>query len=240
MRRLAGFLLMSLTGMAWAVESIIPVQEVDVDVFDKDSLRRGAITYVNYCQGCHSLKHLRYSRMAKDLKIDEQLLEREFLRGQAKPHDSMLTAMAGSDAEAWFGIAPPDLSLIARSRDPDWIYSYLRGFYLDPSQPNGVNNAFFREVAMPNVFAPLQGTQKPVVKREGGVEAIVGLELAEAGSLSPQEFDAMVADLVNFLVYASEPAQLDRLRLGKYVIAWLILAMVLMYRLKKEYWKDVH
>lgn len=231
---------MLLAGMAWAVESIIPVQEVDVDVFDRDSLRRGAITYVNYCQGCHSLKHLRYSRMAKDLKIDEEFLEKEFLRGQAKPHDSMLTAMAGSDAEAWFGIAPPDLSLIARARDPDWIYSYLRGFYLDPSQPTGTNNAFFREVAMPNVFESLQGTQRPVVKRDGGVEAIVGLELDEAGSLSPLEFDAMVADLVNFLVYASEPAQLDRLRLGKYVIAWLILVMVLMYRLKKEYWKDVH
>jgi ubiquinol-cytochrome c reductase cytochrome c1 subunit len=231
---------MSLARVAWPVESIMPVEEVDVDVFDKGSLRRGAITYVNYCQGCHSLKHLRYSRMAKDLQIDEQPLEKEFLRGQAKPHDSMFTAMAASDAEAWFGVAPPDLSLIARSRDPDWIYSYLRGFYLDPSQPNGVNNAFFREVAMPNVFAPLQGTQRPVVKRERGVEAIVGLEPAEGGSLSPEEFDRLVADLVNFLVYASEPAQLDRLRLGKYVIAWLILVMVLMYRLKKEYWKDVH
>ncbi|MDD2767156.1 MAG: cytochrome c1 [Methylococcus sp.] len=239
MRRIAGFFLTWVAGGALAVESVIPLDDVDIDVFDKQSLRRGAETYANYCQGCHSLKHLRYSRMAHDLKVDEATLEREFLKGQAKPQDSMLSAMHAADGEAWFGVAPPDLSLIARSRPPDWLYSYLRGFYLDASRPTGVDNAFYRQVAMPNVLAGLQGTQRPVVKKGGGVEAIVDLKQMTPGSLSPEEFDAVVADLVNFLVYASEPAQLDRLRIGKYVIVLLIALAVALYRLKKEYWKDI-
>ncbi|QJD29805.1 cytochrome c1 [Methylococcus geothermalis] len=239
MRRIGGFFLTLVAGSALAVESVMPLEDVDIDVFDKESLRRGAVTYANYCQGCHSLKHLRYSRMAHDLKLEQQALERDFLRGQAKPQDSMLSAMRAADAEGWFGVAPPDLSLIARSRHPDWIYSYLRGFYLDPSRPTGVDNAFFRQVAMPNVFASLQGAQRPVVKKGGGVEAIVGLKRVTPGALSPEEFDAVVADLVNFLVYAAEPAQLDRLRIGKYAIALLIVLMVVLYRLKREYWKDI-
>ncbi|MEW6038117.1 MAG: cytochrome c1 [Pseudomonadota bacterium] len=239
MRRIAGFFLTLVAGGAFAVESVMPLEDVDIDVFDKESLRRGAVTYANYCQGCHSIKHLRYSRMARDLKMEEEVLERDFLRGQAKPQDSMLSAMRAGDADGWFGVAPPDLSLIARSRNPDWIYSYLRGFYLDPSRPTGVDNAFFRQVAMPNVFASLQGAQRPVVKKGGGVEAIVGLKHVGQGALSPEDFDAVVADLVNFLVYAAEPAQLDRLRIGKYAIAVLIVLMVVLYRLKREYWKDI-
>jgi ubiquinol-cytochrome c reductase cytochrome c1 subunit len=239
MRRIAGLFLTLVAGSALAVESVMPVEDVDIDVFDKESLRRGAVTYANYCQGCHALKHLRYSRMAHDLKLEQQVLERDFLRGQAKPQDSMLSAMRAADAEGWFGVAPPDLSLIARSRHPDWIYSYLRGFYLDPSRPTGVDNAFFRQVAMPNVFASLQGGQRPVVKKGGGVEAIVGLKHVNQGALPSEEFDEMVADLVNFLVYAAEPAQLDRLRIGKYVIAVLIVLAVVLYRLKREYWKDI-
>lgn len=239
MRRVAGFFLTLVAGSAFAVESIMPLEDVDIDVFDKQSLRRGAVTYVNYCQGCHSLKHLRYSRMGHDLELDDKMLERDFLRGEAKPQDNMVTAMHAADAEIWFGVAPPDLSLIARSRHPDWIYSYLRGFYLDPTQPTGVNNAFYRQVAMPNVLASLHGTQRPVVKKGGGVEAIVDLRHVSPGSLSPEEFDQRVADLVNFLVYASEPAQLDRLRIGKYVIALLVVLLIALYRLKKEYWKDI-
>jgi ubiquinol-cytochrome c reductase cytochrome c1 subunit len=239
MRRIAGFFLTLVAGGAVAVESVMPLADVDSDVFDKESLRRGAVTYANYCQGCHSLKHLRYSRMARDLKLEEEALERDFLRGQAKPQDSMLSAMRASDADGWFGVAPPDLSLIARSRQPDWLYSYLRGFYLDPSRPTGVDNAFFRQVAMPNVFAALQGAQRPVVKKGGGVEAIVGLKHIGQGALSPEDFDAVVADLVNFLVYAAEPAQLDRLRIGKYAIAVLIVLTVALYQLKRVYWKDL-
>lgn len=239
MRRIAGLFLTLVAGTALAVESVMPLEDVDIDVFDKESLRRGAVTYVNYCQGCHSLKHLRYSRVAHDLKLEDGVLERDFLQGQAKPQDSMLSAMRAADAERWFGVAPPDLSLIARSRHPDWIYSYLRGFYLDPSRPNGVDNAFFRQVAMPNVFASLQGAQRPVIKKGGGVEAIVGLKHVSQGTLPAEEFDGIVTDLVNFLVYVAEPAQLDRLRIGKYVIAVLIVLAFVLYRLKQEYWKDI-
>ncbi len=225
---------------AQAVESLVPLESADVDVFELKSVERGAGYFVDYCMGCHSLKHLRYSRLAKDLKLSEADLRKNVMAEGAKIHDSLLSAMDPEDAAKWFGLAPPDLSLVARARGADWLYSYLKGFYVDPaSKTTGVNNAFFKDVAMPNVFWELQGLQKPVLKKLDGSEGIVKLENVGGGSMSPKEFDQAMLDLVNFLVYASEPGQFDRLRLGKYVIFALLILAVILFKLKKEYWKDI-
>ena len=216
------------------------LDRVSVDVFDKPSLYRGAKTYVQYCLGCHSLKYVRYSRLAVDLEISEEQVKKELMYVGEKIDDSMRIAMHEDAAAIWFGIKTPDLSLIGRSRGADWLYSYLRGFYLDESRPFGVNNRVFKDVAMPNALWELQGHRKAVFKTEGGQEFIKRLKIVKRGSMNSEEFDATVADLVNFLVYVGEPAQLVRLKLGKWVILYLIIFLIVAYRLKKEYWKEVH
>ena len=155
-------------------------------------------------------------------------------------YDQMHSAMNGHDAEKWFGTTPPDLSLIARSRGADWLYSYLKGFYADKSKPTGVNNLVFKDVAMPNVFWQQQGTQTAVIKNIDGHDVVAELKLEQPGQMSPKEFDHMVNDLVNFLVYVGEPVQLERQAMGKYVLFFLLMIIALAYLLKKEYWKDVH
>jgi ubiquinol-cytochrome c reductase cytochrome c1 subunit len=240
MKRLLAALLGAVSLAVGASEGQPPIQSVDIDVFDRDSVRRGAEFYVNYCQGCHSLKHIRYSRLAKDYAISDDIMKAKFLLGERKMHETLLSAMKPADSELWFGAPAPDLSLEARARGADWIYSYLRGFYLDPSRPSGVNNLYLSNVAMPNVLAGLQGLQKPVVSHEGGMEFVERLELVKPGSMTPDEFDGALTDLMNFLVYVSEPSLLQRLPLGKYVLAFMLFLTYLLYLLKKEYWKDVH
>jgi ubiquinol-cytochrome c reductase cytochrome c1 subunit len=240
MNRLLAALLYAVSLGLGAAEGQPPLQHVAIDVFDQASVRRGAEFYVNYCQGCHSLKHIRYSRLAKDYAIDDEAMKKTFLLGERKMHETLLSAMATADAELWFGAPAPDLSLTARARGADWIYSYLRSFYLDASRPSGVNNLYVDNVAMPNVMAELQGLQKPVVVHRDGVEFIERLALERPGAMRPAEFDQALTDLMNFLVYVAEPAQLHRLPLGKYVLLFLIIFTWILYRLKKEYWKDVH
>jgi ubiquinol-cytochrome c reductase cytochrome c1 subunit len=230
--------LFSFVGIA-AAEAGKPLKDVDEDVFDLESVRRGAGYFSHYCLGCHGVKQMRYSRIAADLELDVDTLRKEFMFGEAKIHDYMKTAMAPADAEMAFGVVPPDLSLIVRARGADWVYSYLKGFYTDPSRPFGVNNVVVQNVAMPNVLWELQGVQVPVTRMVGGTETVVDAKRAESGKLSPLEFNRVLTDLVNFLAYVSEPAQLERLPLGKYVIAFLIFFTVVLYKLKKEYWKDV-
>ena len=238
MKKLVGILLLILPLFA---QASVGLDDVDVDVSDKASVKRGAQYFATYCLGCHSIKHMRYSRIADDLGISEDEAKKELIPVGASFHGSMTTAMRAKDAEKWFaGAKAPDLSLIGRSRGADWLYTYLRGFYLDESRPFGVNNVVFPDVAMPNVLWELQGQQKAVFKKEGKAEVLDRLAPVAAGSMTPQEFDAAMTDLVNFLVYAGEPAQLQRTSLGKYVILFLIVFLVLAYRLKKEYWKDVH
>ncbi|MCQ8106117.1 cytochrome c1 [Methylomonas sp. SURF-2] len=218
----------------------IKLESADIDLSDSASLERGAHHYVTYCLGCHSAKHIRYKRIAMDLKLDEAEILKNVAPLGAGIYDQMHSAMNGHDAEKWFGTTPPDLSLIARSRGADWLYSYLKGFYSEPGKPTGVNNAVFKDVAMPNVFWQQQGTQEAVIKTVGGQEVITELKLVEAGQLSAKEFDRMVNDLVNFLVYVGEPVQLERQQMGKYVLFFILMFIVLAYLLKKEYWKDVH
>lgn len=239
MKTLLGIVIFAMPLCAQAAVSIKPLDQVAVDVFDLQSVQRGAGYFVDYCMGCHSLKHLRYSRLGKDLRLTEERMRQGLMVDGAKMEESLLTAMEKEDAEKWFGVAPPDLSLIARSRGDDWLYSYLKGFYVDPAAPTGVNNIVYQNVGMPNVLWELQGAQKPVLGKEDGADVIKDVEPIAQGKMTPRQFDQAVTDLVTFLVYAAEPAQYDRLRLGKYVLFGLIVLAVLFYRLKKEYWKDI-
>jgi ubiquinol-cytochrome c reductase cytochrome c1 subunit len=234
------YTLLFLLPLTVSASSGVKLESADIDLSDSASLERGAHHYVTYCLGCHSAKHIRYKRIAIDLKLDEAEILKNVAPLGAGIYDQMHSAMNKHDAEKWFGTMPPDLSLIARSRGADWLYSYLKGFYSDPGKPSGVNNAVFKDVAMPNVFWQLQGTQEATVKTVDGQEVITDLKLVEPGQLSPKEFDKAVNDLVNFLVYVGEPVQLERQQMGKYVLFFILMFIILAYLLKKEYWKDVH
>jgi len=223
-----------------SASSAVKLDSADIDLTDSVSLERGAHHYVTYCLGCHSAKHIRYKRIALDLKLDEAEILKNVAPMGAGIYDQMHSAMNGHDAEKWFGTTPPDLSLIARSRGADWLYSYLRGFYSEKGKPSGVNNKVFKDVAMPNVLWQLQGTQVAVTKNIDGQEVVTELKLEQPGQMSPKEFDQFVNELVNFLVYVGEPIQLERQQMGKYVLFFILMFIVLAYLLKKEYWKDVH
>ena len=216
-----------------------PLESPGNDVYDTESLRRGAKLYVERCLGCHSLKHLRYRRLRQDLGFSEEEVKQLFPQLE-RIVGTMTTAMDPKDAERWFGVAAPDLSERARALGTDWIYTYLRTFYVDEAHPFGVNNWVFKDVAMPHVFGDLQGEQKAVTQDTGGMPVIVRLEQSKPGKLSPLEFDRTVADLVNFLDYAAEPAQLERRSLGKWVLLFLLIFGFVSYKLKKAYWKDIH
>ncbi len=240
------FALLVLPSLALAVTEGYPLDKAPIDLSNKASLQRGAKLFVNYCMGCHSAQYQRYNRLARDLNLtDEQVTDNLIFTNDTKVGDTMKIAMPGDDAKKWFGAAPPDLSVIARSRGVDYLYTYLRTFYLDESRPWGVNNAVFPSVGMPHVLWELQGWQKPVygtVHDASGEEkeVVTGVQLAEPGVMTQPEFDAAMADLVNFLAYVGEPAQLERKRIGWWVLGFLALAFAVFYPLKKEYWKDVH
>lgn len=240
MKKITNTLLLFLLPFTAFASGGVELQEADIDLSDSASLQRGAKYYVTYCLGCHSAKHIRYIRMAKDFNISKEKVLEEIAPEGNGIYESMITAMNAHDAEKWFGIKPPDLSLIARSRGPDWLVTYLKGFYVDKSKVLGVNNTVFKDVGMPNVLWQLQGEQRPVFKKAAGQTTIDRLVLKKPGTMTEKQFDRMVNDLVNFLVYVGEPHQLERLRLGKYVLLYLFMFLILAYLLKKEYWKDIH
>jgi len=219
------------------------LQPANNDVSNVASLQRGARNFVNYCQGCHSAKYVRYNQLARDLGMTEEQVIDNLMFGAAKPTETMDIAMRPADGERWFGIAPPDLSLLARSKGPDYIYSFLRAFYLDPRRPAGVNNLMLPNTAMPHVLWQLQGLQSAVFENQeiNGVPQAVfkKFDLASPGTLSPQEYDDFVRDTVNFLDYIAEPMKLKRQSLGILVIAFLLVFGIFAYLLKQEIWKDV-
>jgi ubiquinol-cytochrome c reductase cytochrome c1 subunit len=214
------------------------------DVGNRASLQRGAANFVNYCLGCHSAKYVRYNRVATDLGITEaQLIDNLMFTGE-RPHDTMRIGIKPEDAKRWFGVVPPDLSLIARARGTDYLYTFLRSFYADPSKATGVNNIVLPGTAMPHVLWDLQGVQEAVWEghpdAQGNVQKhFKEFKLATPGSMTPEEFDGFVRDTVTFLEYIGEPARLQRESLGFPVIAFLVFFTLLAWALKKEYWKDV-
>ena len=219
-------------------ESEVSLQSANVDLEDKGSIIRGAKHFVTYCLGCHSIKHMRYQRIAKDFSLDEKKVLAEIAPQGVTIYQQMLTAMNPHDSEKWFGVQPPDLSLISRSKNADWLYTYLKSFYRDSKKPLGTNNLVFRDVGMPNVFWQLQGEQKPVFAEDGN-EEIESLVLEKKGILNEEQFDTLINELVNFLVYVGEPVKVERERMGKYVLFYLFLFLIVAYLLKKEYWRDV-
>ena len=239
MKKFLALLLLCSSVAAYASSNEVELQSADVDLSDKASLLRGAKHFVTNCLGCHSIKQIRYLRIAKDMGVDEKLILQDIAPIGAGIYDPIHSAMNKHDAEKWFGIQPPDLSLIARSRGADWLYSYLKSYYIDPKRPFGVNNMIFPDTAMPNPFWQLQGEQHAVVKKSIYGE-YTQLVLEDSGTLSEKEFERMVNDLVNFLVYVGEPVQMERKALGKYVLLFLVLFLVIAYKLKQEYWRDVH
>jgi len=235
----------------------IPCDTFQADPADKASLQRGASLYMNYCMGCHSLQYSRYNRVATDLGIPEDLYEANLMFDPNVKIGALMTnSMDDSHAKKWFGVAPPDLTLVSRARQPEWLYTYLRTFYRDDSRPYGVNNKVFKDVGMPNALLELQGLQEcvpgPVTAHNGGVkrDPLTGEDILEdpcgkfeipvAGELTPEEYDGAVYDLVNFLAYVAEPMVIDRHRIGKYTLLFIALFTILAWLLNREYWKDVH
>jgi ubiquinol-cytochrome c reductase cytochrome b subunit len=228
----------------------------EANMDDKASLQSGLNTYMNYCMGCHSLQYSRYIRVADDLGIPHDIMEANVIYDDANIGALMNNAMPKPLAKKWFGAAPPDLTLVARARNPEWLYTYLRTFYKDEKRPYGVNNKVFPAVGMPHVFLDLQGMQEcamgPVRAANGGIkrDPLTGEDILEAecgrlvvtqpGSQTPEEFDKTVYDLVNFLEYVAEPMQQERKRIGIYVMFFLAIFFVFAWLLNREYWKDVH
>jgi len=221
----------------------VHLDKVKIDLNDQASLQRGAKFFVNYCMGCHAASYLRYNGVAEDIGVsNEQMLQNLVFAGD-KIGDYMTIAMPPKAAKSWFGTTPPDLSVIARARGNDWLYTYLRGFYLDDQRPFGVNNVVFKDVAMPHVLWELQGWQKLVPADEheaGGHAGKPKLEIVTPGTMSPDDYDEAVRDLVNFLAYMGEPVKLERQSLGIKVLLFLAVFFVVAYLLKKDYWKDIH
>ncbi|HTP38025.1 MAG TPA: cytochrome c1 [Steroidobacteraceae bacterium] len=210
------------------------------DVRDIASLQRGARNFMNYCSGCHSLKYLRYSRLGADLHITDAQLSKNLIFNGDKTTDYIVSSLSAADGEAWFGKAPPDLSLMGRSRGPDYLYRFLKTFYVDDTRPTGSNNLALANAAMPAVLSELEGVKAPVYKDIGGVKTLVDFETVQPGAMTAEQYDAFVRDTVNFLDYVGEPAQVERRDIGVWVVLFLLVFTWLAWLLKKEYWKDVH
>jgi ubiquinol-cytochrome c reductase cytochrome c1 subunit len=225
-----------------------------IDLNDKPSLQRGAALYMNYCSGCHSLNYQRYSRTAEDLGLTQAEMEQNLIFSDAKYGENINTGMNSDDALKWLGKAPPDLSVVARTKaeGADWIYNYLKSFYVDESRPTGWNNTVFPGASMPNVLWEMQGVQHVLTEPKHGHApchrgefqggCISGFTIPEAqkGSMDPESFDRAARDISAFLAYVGEPAALKRESMGVWVVLFLAFFTLLAYLLKLEYWRDVH
>ena len=246
-RNLLLTLLLAPLAAAMAAEEV-KLDRAPIDGRDVISLQRGAQVFVNYCLGCHSTSYMRYNRF-QDFGLSEQQIRDNLIFTGAKVGELMKNAMDPNDAKEWFGAPPPDLSVVARSRSSpagsgaDWLYTYLRSFYRDPSRPSGWNNVVFPNVGMLHALYQLQGEQVlkiETVQGPGYPIEVPKLALERPGTMTPLEYDRLVADLVNFMNYMAEPASHERKQIGIYALLFLGVLFVLAYLLKKEYWKDVH
>jgi ubiquinol-cytochrome c reductase cytochrome c1 subunit len=258
----AAMLLVAAAGAALAQEGGIRLDPAPTQRLDVESLQRGARNFTNYCLGCHSAQYMRYNRLG-DLGLNDKQIAENLMFVTDKPGSTMVSAMTKTDAAAWFGAAPPDLTVEARVRGKDWLYSYLNAFYRDSTTATGWNNLVFPHVAMPNVLWNLSGSQKLVEtefddeeKAEAAVIAQKSLAIAERdakgkyvvktlaldtpGSMSPTEYKMFVADLVNYMEFMAEPARNERMSIGIIVLIYLGVLLVFAYALKRNYWKEIH
>ncbi len=231
-------LLLVAPAMAIASEGGPQLDRAPASLADKASLQRGAQFFAANCLACHNAAYMRYNRL-KDIGMSEDDIKKMLPEG-SKLGSTMKGMMDAESAKAAFGVAPPDLSVVARSRGTDWLYTYLRSFYVDATRPSGVNNLVFPGVAMPNILGPLQGEQALHVEKHEGGHEVKTLKLTAPGSMSTAEYNATVGDLVNYLDFMSEPAKLVRYKLGYIVLAFLFVLLILTYLLKKEFWKNIH
>ncbi|MBC7982731.1 MAG: cytochrome c1 [Candidatus Obscuribacterales bacterium] len=240
----ASLLSLCISTIAYASGDTVKLLHAGNDVANQASLQRGARNFVNYCYGCHSAQYVRYNRVATDLGLTEQQTIDFLMFTGKRPSDTMKNAMSVEDGQRWFGKEPPDLSLIARSRTPDYLYTFLKSFYVDSSRSTGTNNTVLPGASMPHVLAELQGLQKAVYEGEADKDGNMqkhfkGFEQLSKGTLAPDEYDNFVRDTVNFLEYIGEPVQMKRRSLGVGVLFFLLVFLGFTYFLKKEYWKDV-
>jgi ubiquinol-cytochrome c reductase cytochrome c1 subunit len=209
----------------------IYLEKAPIDLSDQPSLQKGARTFINYCLNCHSAKYMRYNKLL-DIGLSKKDIKENLLFTGKKIGDPMEISMPVAESKKWFGATPPDLSVVARSRGSDWIYSYMKGFYRDSSREIGWNNIVYVNSAMPHILWELQG-EKELDQKTGK------LSLIKAGKLNEKEYDSVITDLTNFITYMSEPGQLKRKKMGFYVVGFLLLLLVLTVKLKKEFWKDI-
>ncbi len=267
-KQVAALILALVPAFGFAAGPSVALDKVQIDLTDKAALQDGLKTFANYCMGCHSAQYQRYERVATDLGIPEEIMMDNIVFTDAKIGDHMKSGMNPADAKVWFGAAPPDLTLVARVRGNDWLYSYMRSFYEDPTRPYGVNNTVFPNVGMPHVLAKLQGRQVlPSALPEGEAVTCKQVQVVEngrkqfdpltgtaithedceklavvpgTGTLSEAEYDEKIKNLVTFLAYSANPVKLESQRIGTYVLLFLAVFFVFAYLLKREYWKDVH
>ena len=225
--------------LAFASGANLHLDKAPIDLADHESLQRGARIFVNQCLNCHSAGYMRYTRL-QDLGLTEDQIKENLLFAAEKPGETMSVAMTKADAKSWFGATPPDLTVVSRSRGGDWLYTYLRSFYRDDTRTTGWNNLVFDKVGMPHVLWTLQGEMVPVYKKVGEHEVVDHLTLAKPGSVTLAQYDAMMGDLVNYMVWMGEPAKMQRQQLGLMVLGFLAIFFVVAYYLKKEFWKDIH
>jgi ubiquinol-cytochrome c reductase cytochrome c1 subunit len=230
------FVLALLLPIAAYANEHVKLEHAPIDPTNQVSLQRGAKTFVNYCLNCHSAAYMRYNRL-QDIGLTDAQIKANLMFAGDKVGDTMAVAMTKSDAKAWFGATPPDLSVEARARGADWLYTYLRGFYRDDTRPTGWNNTVYDKVAMPHVLWQLQGEQVLKVNEKTEEHMLV---LDKPGSMTTAQYNLMVADLVNYLVFMAEPFKERDKHLGLLVLAFLGLLFGLTYALKKEFWKDIH
>lgn len=231
---LAGLCLMPLAALAAGGHGMA-LDDANVDLSDKASLQRGAQMFVDNCLSCHAAQYMRYNRIGQDLGWSDEEVKQRLIKGSAKVGETMASGMPADYAKNAFGVVPPDLSLTGRSRGADWIYTYLRSFYADPARPMGVNNLLFKDVGMPNIFWREQGEMTTADDGHGGLKLVQ----TKPGSMSAEDFNGMIRDLTGFMVYMAEPAVLKRHAVGPWVLAFLVLFFVIIYLLKKEYWRDI-
>ncbi|PWB57528.1 MAG: cytochrome c1 [Betaproteobacteria bacterium] len=234
MKKLIAILLLAVPALAFASSGGARLDSAPVNLHDKLSLQRGAQIFVNHCLNCHGASAMRYSKLT-EIGLNEGQIRENLMFATDKVGDPMTSTLDPKEGKAWFGVMPPDLSLVARARGADWLYTYLRGFYRDPAAKTGWNNTVFPNVGMPHVLWEYQGGQVLQAAEHGAGKLV----LAEPGKLPPAEYDKYVGDLVNYLVYMGEPARAKRVQIGIVVMFFLAVFFVITVLLKKEYWKDV-
>jgi len=244
MKKLIIGLFALLPSLTMAAGPSVPLMDANIDLKDNASLQRGAKLFMNYCLGCHQMQYQRYERTFRDIGIPTEIGQEQLIFDGSKVGSHIKNAIDKDDAAKWFGAAPPDLTLVARVRGTDWIYTYLKSFYKDESRPFGVNNVVFPSVGMPHILQELQGLPTPITEEveEHGhtVTKVVGVETDGSGEMSVDEYDRAARDLTNFLAYVGEPSRLESEALGLKVIGFLVILFILAFMLKKEYWRDVH